>query len=145
MLLDNVHQLPVVPQLRVVPDEAPARPGARVRRPDPHTYSFFEVARRTGCAAEGGEDARPRSEKYIRDYLTLMIAEEGLPAPLPLLVKGRLSKDVHSRSRWLAMAFDAWISRTARAAVAQEIEERLAGEAADRLDQSADDLFPGDA
>jgi len=118
------------PSVRAFPN--PARPEI--------TYGLFTIARFLGVDRRG--------EAWKRDYVQALIDQEGFPAPLPLLVRGELSKDIHPRrSQWPALAVRAWFLAQSPCHAVARVEDAAmldaAADAANRLDQAAEELFRG--
>lgn len=102
------------------------------------TWPMYRVAAELGVGK--------RNARYQRDYLAALIENEGFPQPLPVLVKGALTREISpARSRWIAAAVQAWLDGTLPPGITAAIESIEAHDAADRLDAAADNLFGGDA
>lgn len=83
---------------------------------DNFTYDIEAIVRRLGQDMHKG---RERSPSWKIAYVDRLIAIEHFPEPFPLLVAGRLTQRVYSRSRWNRAAVDQWFdSRTPPGAVA---------------------------
>lgn len=125
---DAPPAIPAPSPLSLIPDTGLAGP----------TLRLHAVARMLGVEA--------RSERFKAAYVARLIAEEGFPAPLPMLVRGTLSRDIHPRkSCWPALAVRAWFLAQSPAHAVATVADAEALEAAAasaaRLDAAAADLF----
>lgn len=132
----TLHQLPLPPAPPPIA-QIPAAPPPAFERPV-LTYSMFEVARHLGVNS--------RSANWVKHYLEQMQAEVGFPPPLPTISKKKLTHEiVPGKSRWVASLVHAWLGKLASSDLATAIDEEQLRQASFRLDQSAENLFGGNA
>lgn len=85
------------------------------------------------------------SDKRMVGYLAQLVDRYGFPAPLPSARKGgSVSTAVHSDSKWLRLAVDAWLDQgmppPQAAFIAKERDRRAHADAADDMDAAAHNL-----
>lgn len=110
-------------------DSPPEHAAPRTARP---LYTIFAVAGLFGV--------RHRTPAWLCRYFDKLIAEQGFPAPLPQLVKGRLYAGAHKNSQWMGDAVDAWLGTQAPPPLAPAINAAELAASGSRLDANAGNL-----
>lgn len=103
-----------------------ARPG--------FTYGLGDNMRRLG--------QEHRSTRWQIAYLTLLIADEGFPAPLPLAIGTGLTSEVKPRSRWAQDSVDRWFDDRTPPGTSEAVDRQAARQAGDIMDQRAAAFAP---
>lgn len=98
------------------------------------TYGLADNMRRLG--------QEHRSLRWQMAYATLLIAEQGFPAPLPLASGGNLTSDVKPRSRWPQDSVDRWFDDRTPPGTADAVDRQAAREAGDIMDNRAAAFAP---